>query len=96
MAIAERRLRHRQLVDVEFLGLRVEPGKRHLKHVAEVETPFLVDVDLEAALRRLEPTALWDDVVDDLACLEIQLPDELGIEIRVPQVPLRVEDRVVR
>src|SRR5207237_5183663 len=54
-----------------------------------------VDVDLQAALSNLAETRLRNRVFHNLARLQIELSDELGIEIRIPEIALPIEDLVM-
>ena len=94
--IPQSRLRYRGLERLHLSCLRVEPDDLHLRHVAEIDPAFLIDIDLETALGDLADTVLRYGILEHFAGSGIELPDELGIEIRVPHVPLRVEHFVMR
>src|SRR5262245_44224346 len=67
MAVAKPRLRYRRFEGFHFLRLRIEPNDLHLRHVAEVNPPLFIDVDLETALSDLAQTILWNRVLDRFA-----------------------------
>src|SRR5262249_25635227 len=103
----ERGINHRQVTISQFgfrsrglerfhlFRLRIEANDLHLRHVAEVDAPLLIDIDLEAALSNLSVTALGDAVLHRFTRFWIESPDELGIKVRIPEVSLCIEYLVV-
>jgi len=49
------------------------------------KSAMVIDIDLETALT-MRPSVLRDRILHDLAGFGIELPDKLGIEIRIPHV----------
>src|SRR5438128_8487556 len=96
MPIPKSRLRYRRLKGLHLSCLWVESNDLHLRHVAEVNPPFLIDIDLETALGDLAETVLRNGILEHFAGFGIELPNELGIEIRIPHAALRVEHLVMR
>src|SRR5712692_1382811 len=67
MAIAETRLRYRGLEGFHPLRLWFEANDLHLRHVAEVDPPLVIDIDLETALSNETQPVLRDRILHDLA-----------------------------
>src|SRR5206468_12734316 len=96
MAIPKIRLRYWGLERLHFFCLGVEPNDLHLRHVAEVNPPFLIQIDLETALSDLAQPVLWNAVLHHSAGFGIELSKKLGIKIRIPDVPLLITLLVMR
>ena len=95
MAIAKFRLPYWRFERLHFLCLWVEPDDLHLRHVAVVNPPFLINIDLETALSDLAEPILRNGVLHDLAGFRIELSDKLRIKIRIPDVAFRIEHFVM-
>src|SRR5436190_24168212 len=91
MAVAKLRLLDRWPKGLHLFGFRIEPYDLHLGHVAEINPPFPIDIDLETTLSDLPETVLWHPILDHLAGFGIELPNKLGIEIRIPNVSLCIK-----
>src|SRR2546426_6789906 len=95
MAIAEIRFWYRGLEGLHFLCLWVQPNDLHLRHVAEVNPSFLINIDLQTALSDLSEPVLRNPILDHFAGFGIELSNKLRITIRIPDVPLPIKHLVM-
>src|SRR6516162_1895700 len=96
MAVTKLRFGYGRLERLHLFCSGIEPDDLHLRHVAVVDPAFLIDIDLQTALSDLAEPILWNRILDDLAGLQIEFSEELGIKIGVPEVSLPIKHFVMR
>src|SRR5262249_432393 len=95
MTISELRLRYQGLEGFHLQGFWIEANDLHLRHIAEVDPSFLIDINLETALSNLSESVFWDRIFHNFTGCGIERANELRIEVRVPDVALRIKHLVV-